>query len=82
MSSKSGGTPSNVVKYGTGGQGGQNQKLSNPTIEQKSKRTSQRPFSGGIQKMIKSDNHKSRVQNFNQKNFSMYDQKNGNQTSV
>ena len=28
--------------------------------------------------MIKSDNHKSRVQNFNQKNFSMYEQKMAN----
>ena len=25
--------------------------------------------------MLKSDNHKSRVQNFNQKNFSMYENK-------
>lgn len=28
--------------------------------------------------MIKSDNHKSRLQNFNQKNFSMYEQKMAN----
>ena len=28
--------------------------------------------------MIKSENHKSRVQNFNQKNFSMYEQKMAN----
>lgn len=42
-------------------------------IDTKSKRSSQRPFSGGIQKMIKTENHKTRVQNFNQKNFSMYE---------
>lgn len=28
--------------------------------------------------MLKSDNHKSRVQNFNQKNFSMYENKGQN----
>ena len=32
--------------------------------------------------MIKSDNHKSRVQNFNQKNFSMYEQKRSNMGQV
>lgn len=31
--------------------------------------------------MIKSENHKSRVQNFNQKNFSMYEQKMANMGS-
>mmetsp|Transcript_23314 Transcript_23314/g.35987 ORF Transcript_23314/g.35987 Transcript_23314/m.35987 type:complete len:93 (-) Transcript_23314:1698-1976(-) len=52
--------------------GSQPQQLVEPT----KKKVIQRPFSGGIQKLIKDNNHpKSRVANLNQKNFSMYEHK-------
>jgi hypothetical protein len=47
------------------------------------KRSVQRPFSGasgGISKIIKTENSKSRMQTFNQKNFSMYE--NSQQTDM
>ena len=47
-------------------------KFAQNMIESKTKRPLQRPFSGGIQKMIKTDKS-GRPQNYSQKTFSMYD---------
>lgn len=72
MDSLKQGTPNSLMQYN-------NNNLSNKhnLIDQKVKRSSQRPFSGGIQKIIKPDSSsKSRVQNMSQKNYAMYDQKN------
>ena len=68
-------TPNIQMKYHGGP--GQSKHNTHQIIESKAKRVQQRPFSGGIQKMIKSENSKSRVQNLNQKNYSMYEHKQG-----
>lgn len=50
-------------------------KFTHNMIESKTKRALQRPFSGGIQKMIKTESGKGgRPQNYSQKTFAMYDQ--------
>jgi hypothetical protein len=81
MASKHNAGASSNSNLGTGsmqkfsGQAQSSKMTGQQLIEQKAKRQAQRPFSGGVQKMLKSDNHKSRVQNLNQKNFSMYENK-------
>ena len=53
-----------------------NPKPSNPQqlLEAKVKRSSQRPYSGGIQKIIKTETSKTRVQSFKQpSNFQLYE---------
>ena len=74
-------TPNSIPKF-RDERGMINAKLNNQQMmEQKVKRSNQRPYSGGIQKMIKTESsNKSRVQNLKQsQNYSMYESGKGQQ---
>jgi hypothetical protein len=43
-------------------------------VETKTKRALQRPFSGGIQKRLMTDNSKTRPQHASQRTFALYEQ--------